>query len=113
MNVEQLVAGDPRDAAVRHLRVRDQLLRVVTTSAEANDLVTETFYPDGMLGVFEAPSRHDPDLTVVDLTCDASDIQELLRRESRTAARGSSNSPAASGCLGTTPPPARCSRCAT
>ncbi|MFJ4709641.1 hypothetical protein ACIP6I_33030 [Streptomyces anulatus] len=88
MNVEQLVAGDPRDATVRHLRVRDQLLRIVTTSSEANDLVTETFYPDGMLGVFEASSRHDPDLTVVDLTCDASDIQELLRRESLTAARG-------------------------
>ncbi|NEE08283.1 hypothetical protein G3M58_17725, partial [Streptomyces sp. SID7499] len=88
MNVEQLVAGDPRDATVRHLRVRDQLLRIVTTSPEANDLVTETFYPDGMLGVFEATSRHDPDLTVVDLTCDASDIQELLRRESLTAARG-------------------------
>lgn len=82
------MAGDPNDATVRHLRVRDQPLRIVTTSAGADGLVTETFFPDGMLGVFDASPSNDPDLTVVDLTCAASDIQELLHRESLTAAQG-------------------------
>ncbi|MET7641172.1 hypothetical protein [Streptomyces sp. NPDC005438] len=80
MTFSHLVAGEPDDAMRRYFEVRGHLVKVVTASAAANDLVSETFYPPGMLGTFETTPDREPDLTVVDLDCDPADIRELLRR---------------------------------
>ncbi|MGW6455478.1 hypothetical protein ACWF94_06025 [Streptomyces sp. NPDC055078] len=88
MNVSQLIADDPDGATARYLRVRDQRLKIATASAEADGLVSETFCPPGMLGVFETSSGTDPDLTIVDLARDPADIHELLDRVATSAAQG-------------------------
>ncbi|WP_329014452.1 hypothetical protein [Streptomyces sp. NBC_00690] len=81
MNISELVTAEPDGASFRQLRIRGHLLKVVTTSPEADALVSETFWPPGMLGVFDTPpgSTHRPDLTVVDLPSSPTDIHALLR----------------------------------
>ncbi|MGW0332532.1 hypothetical protein ACWD0J_11790 [Streptomyces sp. NPDC003011] len=86
--MSELAADAPAGATTRHLLVRDQPLRTVTTSAEADALVTETFCPPGMLGVTETPHAPDPDLTVVDLTREPAEIHALLREAAATAVPG-------------------------
>lgn len=88
MRVSELAAGDPAGATTRYLLVRDRPLRIVTTSAEAGGLVSETFCPPGMLGVTETSHASEPDLTVVDLTRDPAEIHELLQEVAATAVRG-------------------------
>lgn len=87
MEVSQLVAHDPEGATTQYLRVRDQLLRIVSASAESQGLVSETFWPPGMLGVFTTPNEHEhaPELTIVDLACDPADIDQLLQQVAQTA----------------------------
>ncbi|MFG2097477.1 hypothetical protein [Streptomyces sp. NPDC048612] len=88
MNVSALAETEPAGAITRYLLVRDQPLRVVTTSAEADGLVTETFWPPGMLGVSETSAVSEPPLTVIDLTRTPAGIEELLRAAEDTAVRG-------------------------
>ncbi|WP_267242644.1 hypothetical protein [Streptomyces sp. PR69] len=86
--MSELAAGDPAGATTRYLLVRDQPLRIVTASAEADGLVSETFWPPGMLGVTETSHASEPELTVVDLTRDPAEIRELLDEAAATAVRG-------------------------
>ncbi|MFC7308241.1 hypothetical protein ACFQVC_28975 [Streptomyces monticola] len=89
-SVSQLVALDPDGATTRSLRIRDHLLTTVSTSAASDELVTETFWPPGMLDVFEAeatPGRA-PDETVVDLVRDPAEIDALIRQVSADAVAG-------------------------
>ncbi|MEU5401398.1 hypothetical protein ABZ348_19145 [Streptomyces sp. NPDC005963] len=94
MNVSELVAVEPAGATTRLLRVREHLLKVVTLSPEADALVSETFCPPGMLGVFDVtpePERESgpaPDLTVVDLPLHPADIDSLLRVAADGGRRG-------------------------
>ncbi|MFD8416521.1 hypothetical protein ACFV2Q_33070 [Streptomyces sp. NPDC059650] len=88
MFVSDLVSRDPDRATTRHLRVRDQTLKIVTNSPEADGLVSETFCPPGMLGVSETGPEAEPDLTVVDVAQDPSEVTGLLRRAAETARRG-------------------------
>ncbi|UQX03564.1 hypothetical protein [Streptomyces sp. RerS4] len=88
MLVSDLVARDPDGATTRYLSVRDQALKIVTTSPEANGLVSETFHPPGMLGVTETRPQPEPDLTVVDLAQDPSEVAELLRQAADTGEPG-------------------------
>ncbi|MFE7741637.1 hypothetical protein [Nocardia sp. NPDC057455] len=78
MKVSDYSAGAPRGATIRQFRVRDHLLKVVTASTGADELVTETFHPPGMLNVCEVRDDHEPDLTIVDLVCGDAEIEELL-----------------------------------
>ncbi|MCD9195204.1 hypothetical protein [Streptomyces albireticuli] len=88
MRVHELAGGDPAGATVRYLLVRDQPLRIVTTSAGAGALVSETFWPPGMLGVTETADEAGPDLTVVDTTLGPAGIQELLDEAAASGERG-------------------------
>ncbi|MFI9202532.1 hypothetical protein [Streptomyces sp. NPDC053048] len=104
MNVSHLVAGDPDGATTRYLNVRDLLLKIVTASAESDALVSETFWPSGMLGVSdtsrererehehgnegEYENGREPDLTIVDLARDPADIHDLLEAVAGTTTRG-------------------------
>ncbi|WP_455410013.1 hypothetical protein [Streptomyces hiroshimensis] len=93
MRVSELAGGDPAGATTRYLLVRSRPLKIVTTSAGADGLVSETFWPPGMLGVTdtspEPEPESEPDLTVVDLTCDPAGIHELLSEAAAGAVRGS------------------------
>ncbi|GAB2640147.1 hypothetical protein [Nocardia goodfellowii] len=84
MKSSQLAALTPVGATTRQLSIRSHLVQIVTTATGAAGLVSETFYPPGMLSVFEAIDEQQPELTIVDLACDATEIVELLE----TAATG-------------------------
>lgn len=88
MQAIELTRHDPAGATTRFLRVRGQPLKIVTDSPGADGLVSETFSPQGMLGVFDSPHEPDPDLTVVDLARDPADIDELLREAAGAAVPG-------------------------
>ncbi|MEU8778389.1 hypothetical protein [Streptomyces sp. NPDC048606] len=88
MLVSDLVARDPAGATTRYLSVRDQALKIVTTSPEADGLVSETFHPPGMLGVTETGPGAEPDLTIVDLPREPAEVAELIRRSADTCVRG-------------------------
>lgn len=88
MLVSDLATRLPGGATTRYLSVRDQALKIVTTSPGADGLVSETFSPPGMLGVTETGRERDADLTLVDLAQDPSDVAELLRHAADTGVRG-------------------------
>lgn len=89
-SVSHLVALDPDGATTRSLRVRDHLIKTVSTSAASDELVTETFWPPGMLDVceIEASQAREPDETVVDLVHDPAEINDLLSQVSGTTEAG-------------------------
>ncbi|WP_405160853.1 hypothetical protein OG203_31375 [Nocardia sp. NBC_01499] len=84
MHVSRLAAASPVGANTRRLQIRDHRVTVVTASAGAAGLVSETFYPEGMLSVFGTEETHESDLTIVDLTCDHAEIRELLQAVATT-----------------------------
>ncbi|GGZ61806.1 hypothetical protein AB0P12_20970 [Streptomyces subrutilus] len=88
MSLSDLVSRDPDGATTRYLRVRDQTVKVVTDSPEADGLVSETFCPPGMLGVGESGPEEEPDLVIVDVARDPSEVSGLLRHAAETAVRG-------------------------
>ncbi|MFF0219906.1 hypothetical protein [Streptomyces vinaceus] len=88
MPADDPVTRDPAGATTRYLRVRDRTLRILTDSPGADGLVSETFFPPGMLGVHETGPAARPDLTVVDTAHDPATVAELLRRTAETAVRG-------------------------
>ncbi|MFG2616524.1 hypothetical protein ACGFXC_02800 [Streptomyces sp. NPDC048507] len=88
MQALALAAHDPVAATTRFLRVRGHPLKIVTDSPGADGLVSETFSPQGMLGVLDSPYEPGPDLTVVDLAREPAEIDALLGESATAAVRG-------------------------
>nr|WP_103528510.1 hypothetical protein [Streptomyces sp. SM12] len=89
MHVTDALTAEPPGAVVRDLRTRTLDLRLVSTSAGSDALVTETFWPPGMLGVSAADGHPHPDLTVTDLVREPADIAALLDDAAATGTAGS------------------------
>ncbi|MGJ5830715.1 hypothetical protein [Streptomyces ossamyceticus] len=78
MRVIDATTALPAGAVARHLRVRGHTLRLITASGGSDALVSETFWPPGMLGVTPLEDAPAPDLTVVDLVREPAAIAALL-----------------------------------
>ncbi|MFG3015661.1 hypothetical protein ACGFZB_35510 [Streptomyces cinerochromogenes] len=56
------------------------MLKIVTDTDGPGALLSDTFYPSGVLGVVDAGGGQEADMTVVDLTCHPDDINAWLRQ---------------------------------
>ncbi|MFJ2112742.1 MULTISPECIES: hypothetical protein [unclassified Streptomyces] len=89
MRVTDTTTAQPAGAVTRHLRIRTHHpLRLITASTGSDALVSETFWPPGMLGVTAVDRASRPELTVVDLVREPADIAALLDDAAATGTAG-------------------------